>query len=116
MQVLTWQQLGFHGKPIGLLNTAGFFDPLVEFFKHCVSEVREGRLGGGAVGARVGREGRSWLQRDESGEGVMGGVAAVHSDVPPPFDESLGVRHSKQSVRQTPLPPCRALSKPSTKP
>ena len=110
MQVLTWQQLGFHAKPIGLLNTAGFFDPLVEFFKHCVSEVREGRLGGGAVGAGVGR---SWLQRDESGEGVM---AAVHSDVPPPFDESLGVRHSKQSVRQTPLPPCRALSKPSTKP
>jgi uncharacterized protein (TIGR00730 family) len=30
-EALTWQQLGFHGKPIGLLNVAGFFDGLLTF-------------------------------------------------------------------------------------
>jgi uncharacterized protein (TIGR00730 family) len=28
-EVLTWQQLGLHKKPIGLLNIDGYFDPLV---------------------------------------------------------------------------------------
>ncbi|MFT6050295.1 MAG: hypothetical protein ACI9KI_002034, partial [Patiriisocius sp.] len=28
-EVLTWQQLGLHKKPIGLLNINGYFDPLV---------------------------------------------------------------------------------------
>jgi uncharacterized protein (TIGR00730 family) len=28
---LTWLQLGFHEKPIGLLNVRGFFDGLIEF-------------------------------------------------------------------------------------
>ena len=27
-QVLTWLQLGLHGKPIGVLNIDGFYDPL----------------------------------------------------------------------------------------
>ncbi len=27
-EILTWAQLGLHTKPIGLLNVAGFFDPL----------------------------------------------------------------------------------------
>eukprot|EP00882_Tetradesmus_deserticola_P005529 GHRQ01005822.1.p1 GENE.GHRQ01005822.1~~GHRQ01005822.1.p1 ORF type:complete len:224 (+),score=78.32 GHRQ01005822.1:364-1035(+) len=38
LEVMTWQQLGFHAKPIGLLNTEGFFDPLLAFFKHCIDE------------------------------------------------------------------------------
>lgn len=29
-EMLTWLQLGLHAKPIGLLNSAGFFDPLLE--------------------------------------------------------------------------------------
>ncbi len=28
-EIWTWAQLGFHGKPIGLLNFEGFFDPLL---------------------------------------------------------------------------------------
>lgn len=40
MEVVTWQQLGYHVKPVGLLNTNGFFDSLLEFFKHSVEEVR----------------------------------------------------------------------------
>lgn len=27
-EVWTWRQLGFHTKPVGLLNTAGFYEPL----------------------------------------------------------------------------------------
>ena len=31
-EILTWRQLGIHDKPIGLLNTAGFYDSLVALF------------------------------------------------------------------------------------
>lgn len=31
IEVLTWAQLGLHGKPVGLLNAAGYFDPLLAF-------------------------------------------------------------------------------------
>jgi uncharacterized protein (TIGR00730 family) len=35
-EILTWAQLGIHAKPIGLLNVAGFFDPLLAWLDHCV--------------------------------------------------------------------------------
>ncbi len=38
LEVITWQQLGFHAKPVGLLNIGGFYDRLLGFFDHCVSE------------------------------------------------------------------------------
>jgi len=31
-ELLTWRQLGLHGKPIGLLNVNGFYTPLLEQF------------------------------------------------------------------------------------
>ena len=34
----TWRHLGFHGKPVGLLNTAGYYDDLLKFFKRSVAE------------------------------------------------------------------------------
>jgi uncharacterized protein (TIGR00730 family) len=34
----TWAQLGMHGKPCGLLNVAGYFDPLLQFLDHAVAE------------------------------------------------------------------------------
>ena len=34
----TWSQLGLHAKPCGILNVAGYFDPLVAFLDHAVSE------------------------------------------------------------------------------
>ena len=30
-EVLTWAQLGYHNKPIGLLNVEGYYDALLEF-------------------------------------------------------------------------------------
>ena len=37
-ETLTWAQLGFHEKPIGLLNVASFYDPLIEFLRHQTSQ------------------------------------------------------------------------------
>jgi len=37
-EMLTWAQLGFHQKPCGLLNAAGYFDPLLAFLDRSVSE------------------------------------------------------------------------------
>jgi uncharacterized protein (TIGR00730 family) len=37
-EILTWAQLGLHAKPIGLLNVAGFFDPLLAWIDGCVRE------------------------------------------------------------------------------
>lgn len=37
-EVWTWLQLGFHTKPIGLLNTAGYYDHLLSFIDHQVAE------------------------------------------------------------------------------
>jgi uncharacterized protein (TIGR00730 family) len=37
-EILTWAQLGFHARPIGLLNTAGYFDALLVWLDHMVRE------------------------------------------------------------------------------
>ena len=37
-EVWTWAQLGFHSKPCGLLNVAGYYDGLVTFLDHAASE------------------------------------------------------------------------------
>ena len=37
-EVLTWAQLGEHEKPCGLLNLAGYYDPLVALFDHMVAK------------------------------------------------------------------------------
>ena len=63
-EVLTWAQLGLHAKPIGLLNVAGFFDPLLRFFDRAVSE----RL--------LSEENRSLVLAGETVEEVLGLLAA----------------------------------------
>jgi uncharacterized protein (TIGR00730 family) len=37
-EILTWSVLGIHRKPIGLLNAAGYFDPLLGLLEHGVRE------------------------------------------------------------------------------
>ena len=37
-EVWTWRQLGYHDKPIGLLNTAGFYDRLLAFMDLTVEQ------------------------------------------------------------------------------
>ncbi|MDF3037047.1 MAG: family Rossman fold protein, partial [Paucimonas sp.] len=36
-EALTWAQLGYHRKPVGLLNTSGFYDKLSDFLAHLVT-------------------------------------------------------------------------------
>ena len=36
-EVWTWRQLGYHNKPIGLLNLNGYYDPLLTFLNTVVS-------------------------------------------------------------------------------
>ena len=37
-EVWTWRQLGYHDKPVGLLNVAGFYDHLLHFMDHTVGQ------------------------------------------------------------------------------
>lgn len=41
-EVWTWRQLGYHAKPIGLLNVAGYYDTLLSFMN---TSVERGFLG-----------------------------------------------------------------------
>ena len=36
-EITTWGQLGIHRKPIGVLNVAGYYDPLVALLDHAVA-------------------------------------------------------------------------------
>lgn len=37
-EIYTWAQLGYHNKPIGLLNVANFYDPLIGMLRHTAKE------------------------------------------------------------------------------
>ena len=37
-EVVTWAQLEYHHKPVGLLNIGGFWDPLVKLLDHLVEQ------------------------------------------------------------------------------
>jgi uncharacterized protein (TIGR00730 family) len=37
-EVWTWRQLGYHDKPVGLLNLAGYYDGLLQFLRHSVQQ------------------------------------------------------------------------------
>lgn len=37
-EILTWSQLGFHQKPIGVLNVDGFYDGLIAFLQNQVAQ------------------------------------------------------------------------------
>ena len=38
LEVLTWAQLGIHGKPVGVLNVEGYWDGLGRMLAHAVEE------------------------------------------------------------------------------
>ncbi|RYM06698.1 TIGR00730 family Rossman fold protein [Sporolactobacillus sp. THM7-7] len=37
-EILCWAQIGLHHKPIGLLNVAGYFDPLIALIQHSIDQ------------------------------------------------------------------------------
>ena len=36
MEMITWKQLGIHGKPIVIANLGGYFDPLLQQFENAI--------------------------------------------------------------------------------
>jgi len=38
LEIITWGQLGIHQKPIGLLNVAGYYDPLMMMIDRAIEE------------------------------------------------------------------------------
>jgi uncharacterized protein (TIGR00730 family) len=38
METITWGQLGIHQKPVGLLNVAGYYDPLIAMVDRAIEE------------------------------------------------------------------------------
>ena len=38
IEIVTWGQLAFHDKPVGLLNVRGYFDSLLGYLDHAVDE------------------------------------------------------------------------------
>ena len=39
MEMVTWQMLGEHDKPVGILNVCGYYDLLLAFADHMFNEV-----------------------------------------------------------------------------
>lgn len=37
-EITTWAQIGIHGKPVGLLDVAGYFVPLIAMVQHAAAE------------------------------------------------------------------------------
>lgn len=78
LEIITWAQLGIHAKPIGLLNTRGFYDRLSGFFEHAIEEgfikakQRSLIVAGATAGELLDRlerhempQVKKWIQREE---------------------------------------------------
>jgi uncharacterized protein (TIGR00730 family) len=77
-ETITWLQLGYHQKPIGLLNVNGYYDPLLAMLDHSLEQgfltpfVRQLLLAGNDLEDLLARmrewqapDLRQWLARDE---------------------------------------------------
>ena len=79
-EILTWSALGYHAKPVGVLDVAGYFGPLRALIDQCQTEgfLRREHLGGlrwgddadGLIGALMGgpapAENPRWIGPGES--------------------------------------------------
>ena len=70
----TWAQLGMHSKPCGLLNVAGYFDPLIAW------------IDGAVEGGLVREKHRAMLLVGEDGERLL--AQMLTRPVEPPVSES----------------------------
>ena len=67
-EILTWGQLGFHVKPMGLLNVAGYYDPLLSLFEQAVSE------------GFLRPQNRAMALADTDSEDLLASMAAYHPE------------------------------------
>lgn len=70
-EVWTWGQLGYHGKPLGLLEVNGFYGKLIGFLDHLVDE------------RFVRRQHRGMLQVRETPQDLLEALAAWEPDQVP---------------------------------
>ncbi len=76
-EIWTWRQLGYHDKPVGILNAAGYYDGLLGFLDH---SVRQGFMGEWQMGlVRAGTEPAALLAAlvDEAGRHPRGDQLAT---------------------------------------
>ena len=69
-EALSWAQLGYHADPIGLLNVAGYYDKLIDFWQHM------GRVG------FVRAQHQGLLLIDDDLDGLLAQMAAFEPAVP----------------------------------
>lgn len=76
LEILTWAQLGAHGKPVGAIDVEGYFGPLIALIDHGIAEgfIREGH--------------RRLLQVGVSASSVLDACAAY---VPAPAPKWIGL-------------------------
>ena len=55
-EVWTWRQLGYHDKPVGILDTGGYYAGLLQFLRHSVQQgfMNDWQMGLVQVGAEPG--------------------------------------------------------------
>jgi hypothetical protein len=75
-EVWTWRQLGYHDKPVGLLNTGGYYDQLLSFVAHM------------ATTGFVQRDQLELLQVDAEPEPLLRRLAGLAADATAPDDYS----------------------------
>ena len=71
-EVWTWRQLGYHAKPIGLLNVDGYYDPLLEFI---AQTMRDGFVDAGQ---------RDLLRADRDPAALLATLGAAAAQAPLP--------------------------------
>ena len=67
-EVWTWRHLGYHDRPLALLETEGYWAPLLQFLQHAVTE--------GFMGA----DQMAMLRVDEQIERLLDALAAQAGD------------------------------------
>jgi uncharacterized protein (TIGR00730 family) len=72
-EVWTWRQLGYHDKPVGLLNSHGYYDPLLAFLQ---SSVQHGFMSGWQMDlVRIGSSCETLLPELVQASGLSAGVS-----------------------------------------
>jgi len=74
-EVWTWRHLGYHDRPIGLLDTAGYWAPLVDFLRRSVAE------------GFMGQDQMAMLRTDTEVDRLL---TALHADRGTPDDDDFG--------------------------
>jgi uncharacterized protein (TIGR00730 family) len=77
-EVFTWAQLGLHDKPLGLLDTGGFYQPLLAFFDQLTAD--------GFLHARH----RDLLVVAPTPEALLANLAAARPAPPPKYPAPTG--------------------------